>query len=165
MLRDVSRSGSVLVYDHKEGYNRRQDFVWVLFKNTDIVFTTRAGSIFRIRVLREASDRTEHLERLEKFLTVGRVTADAPASKKLIGHHNLDLGGFDETATCSLPQASLLDPLYHFIKELGSGSFGTVHKAVNLSTGFVYAAKKFVRCQNILQEIGLLKSASHVRVP
>ena len=34
-------------------------------------------------------------------------------------------------------------PIYLLEEELGRGGFGTVHKAVNVSDGVVYAAKKF----------------------
>ena len=35
------------------------------------------------------------------------------------------------------------EPIFLLKEELGRGSFGTVHKAVDISTGDVHAAKKF----------------------
>ena len=165
VLQDVSKSGSFLVYNHKQGYHRRKDFVWVLFKNMDIIFAARAGAIFRLRVERDPAQRIEYLEHLERFLTVGQAIAQTPESKKLIGKHGLDIGNeLYENAASSLPQGSLEEPIYHCIKELGSGGFGTVHKAFNVSTGYIYAAKKFARNQNFMREVNLLKSTSHVSV-
>ena len=54
-------------------------------------------------------------------------------------------------------------PIYLMEEELGRGSFGTVHTAVDVSTGVVYAAKKF-HSGNWKQEVDILKSVSHVSV-
>jgi len=36
-----------------------------------------------------------------------------------------------------------IDKYYHFIKEIGHGSYGHVYRCQNISTGNVYACKKF----------------------
>ena len=55
------------------------------------------------------------------------------------------------------------EPIYLLEEELGRGGFGTVHKAVDVSNGDVYAAKKFHH-GNWKKEVDILTELSHVSV-
>lgn len=52
-------------------------------------------------------------------------------------------------------------PIYLPEEKLGRGSFGTVYKAVDVSTGYEYAVKMF-HGGNWKKEVEILKSVSHV---
>lgn len=54
-------------------------------------------------------------------------------------------------------------PIYLLEEELGRGGFGTVHKAVDVSDGDVYAAKK-LHHGNWKKEVDILTELSHVSV-
>ena len=55
------------------------------------------------------------------------------------------------------------EPIYLLEEELGYGGFGTVYKAVDVSTGDVHAAKKFHH-GDWKKEVDILMSLSHVSV-
>ena len=55
------------------------------------------------------------------------------------------------------------EPIYLLEEELGRGSFGTVYKAVDVSTGDVHAAKKF-HYGDWKKEVEILISLLHVSV-
>ena len=55
------------------------------------------------------------------------------------------------------------EPIFLLEEELGRGGFGTVHKAVDVSTGDVHAAKKFHH-GDWKKEVDILMSLSHVSV-
>lgn len=49
--------------------------------------------------------------------------------------------------------------------ELGSGTYGTVYKALEVSTGNVYAAKVFNSGVDCANEVQIMKSVTHVSFP
>ena len=61
------------------------------------------------------------------------------------------------------PRQQILEqePIYFLKEELGRGGFGTIHKAVDVSTGDVHAAKKFHH-DDWKKEVDILISLSHV---
>lgn len=59
-------------------------------------------------------------------------------------------------------------PIWIDHEEIGSGEFGTVYRTVDVSTGVIYAAKKFLRNgkghrERWDREVALLRNISHVR--
>ena len=65
------------------------------------------------------------------------------------------------TAVLTAQHSPRQQPIYLMEEKLGCGGFGTVHKAVNVSTGDEYAAKKF-HTGTWEKEVEILKSISHV---
>ena len=62
-----------------------------------------------------------------------------------------------------------IDKYYRFIKELGHGSFGRVYRCQKISTGDIYACKKFDKKliknkKRLKTEINLLRSADHPNI-
>jgi len=62
-----------------------------------------------------------------------------------------------------------IDKYYRFIKELGHGSFGQVYRCQRISTGDVYACKKFVKKfiknkKRLKTEIDLLRATDHPNI-
>ena len=62
-----------------------------------------------------------------------------------------------------------IDKYYHFIKELGRGSFGHVYRCQKISTGGVYACKKFDKKliknkKRLKTEINLLRATDHPNI-
>ena len=62
-----------------------------------------------------------------------------------------------------------IDKYFHFIKELGRGSFGHVYRCQKISTGEVYACKKFDKKliknkKRLKTEINLLRATDHPNI-
>ena len=159
VLQDISKSGSVIYYNPESGNHRRKDFVWTLFKNLDVIYAANTGPAFRLRVERHACFEAQYSQNLDRFLNNGHETIKTRASDDSV--YRLRLQSIAVTEPHSYLRTPCKNSIYHFIKKVGSGGFGTVHKVVNVSTGQVYAAKKFNK-GTARKEVRLLKRISHV---
>ena len=131
----------------------------------EIIFATKVGALFKLKVRREDSFEALYLENIAKFISAGQDTHNTKANNSTGSIQRLCLQRHEATTLQSSFQKPTKDSIYHTIKAIGSGSFGTVSKVVDLSSGFVYAAKTFdcnISKQDAKQEVGLLKMLSHV---
>ncbi|KAI9789470.1 MAG: hypothetical protein M1816_006012 [Peltula sp. TS41687] len=76
----------------------------------------------------------------------------------------LDVLGIQSQSTTMAPTGSHSPrqrPIYLKREKLGSGSFGTVHRMIDVSTGEVYAGKRFNPKYSFETEITILRKISH----
>lgn len=69
------------------------------------------------------------------------------------------------TTAPSQPRTAKQLPIYHTVRFLGCGSFGTIYKVRDVSTGEDYAAKKFHPGSDFQREVSIASRNSHVSTP
>ena len=150
VFQDLWKGETTVKYEDETAPPRR-DFIWVLFRNKpDIeISMKRDGFEFKFKIKwpdRSEQQNVEFATHLKQYLEEHRNAM--PVLTQL-----------------SVEQDSCRQkPIYLLGQELGRGSFGTVHKAVNVSTARVCAAKMShdPNCQK--QEVEILRELSHVGV-
>lgn len=82
--------------------------------------------------------------------------------KTIISLNTLDIHTAASTVAPSGSDTPSGRPIYIDAEELGCGVFGRVFKAINVSTGDIYASKEFFRTGR-RTEVEILKTVAHVR--
>jgi hypothetical protein len=191
VLIDSSTLGTAVSYDGQGGdedrknpHDRKQnrprdrsnDFSWILFPNIDnkhVIITGpkgRNGKIkYFVKFLVEVADPKTHsyknqYRELQKTYLEEMRTA-IPLSLNI--HSHLTTAGQTESHSPT-QRPKKQRPIWIDHEEIGRGEFGTVYRAVNVSTGVIYAAKTFQgnnesHRERWLTEIALLRKVSHVR--
>ena len=161
IFKNTSRKEAQVNYN-SENPPRRNQFTWILFdtyKNIEITMGEEDDLIFKV----------EWPKNRKFCLAEYEAHRDAYFEERRSALPQLSQLGMESQQTTAVPTAqhsprqkpSGQQPIYLLEEELGHGGFGTVHKAVDVSTGDVYAAKKFHH-GNWKKEVDILMSLSHV---
>ena len=130
----------------------RQGFTWVLFYNRPDIEISMKKEGFEFKFKIKWPDRSEQ-QNAEYEIHLKQYLQEHRNAMPLL------------TQLSAEQDACRQQPIYLLDQELGRGSFGTVHKAVNVSTARVCAAKKSHDRKWHKQEVGILRELSHVGVP
>ena len=145
-----------------EDPSRRIQFTWILFntyQNIEITIGKKNDLIFKVKWPEDREFCSTEYETHRDAYFEERRNALPPLSQL----------GMASQQTTAVPTAQHSpgqeppgqEPIYLLEEELGRGSFSTVHKAVDISTGDVYAAKRFHH-GDWKKEVDILMSLSHV---
>lgn len=171
VLKDTSHAGTWVSYGGE--IYRRQDFTWILDihkKHHEIskdVWVKIGDLKFKIEVPNH-EDCSEYRNNLDDFLRKGR--------GRVLTLNALGIDTIKETRI-SRPSSSKAKeppkgPVYLRIEEIGRGTFGEVCRVINVSTGKVYARKKFLQnglerktwLKIVKNEIEIMHKYKHVSV-
>ena len=161
IFKNTSRKEAQVDYNGENPHFRNQ-FTWILFgtyKNIKITMGEEDDLIFKIKWPENREFCPAEYEAHRNAYFKERRSALPPLSQL----------GMESQQTTAVPTAQhsprqeppRQEPIHLLEEELGRGSFGTVHKAVDVSTGEVYAAKKFHH-SDWKKEVDILMSLSHV---
>ena len=168
IFKNTSRKKAHVDYNGESPQFRNQ-FTWILFDTyKDIIITLgeKDKLIFKVKWPKYRDSHRAEYEAYREAYFQERRNALPPLSQL----------GMESQQTTVVPTAqqsprqgsprpkpSGQQTIYLSEEELGRGGFGTVYKAVDVSTGDVYAAKKFDH-GNWKKEVDILMRLSHVSV-
>ena len=158
IFKNTSRTKSFVDYNGEDPPGRNQ-FTWILFATYENIQITMGDLIFKVKWPENRKFCLAEYETHRDAYFEERRNALPPLSQ-------LDMASQQTTAVPTVQHSPRQEPLgqepiYLLEEELGRGSFGTVHKAVDVSTGDVYAAKRFHH-SDWKKEVDILMSLSHV---
>ncbi len=149
----------------------RSQFTWILFdtyQNIKITLGKEDDLIFKIKWPKHGTYRAEYEahrnayfeERRNAFPPLSQLDMETqqPTAMPTAQHSPRQKSPGQESPRQKPPGQ---EPIYLLEEELGHGGFGTVYKAVDVSTGDVHAAKKFHH-GDWKKEVDILMSLSHV---
>ena len=155
LLRDTSSLGTVVSYNGQCTTQKRSNFTWILFQGIDIEVEVAEKLRFAIMLATHPNRETVYQERIDRYLD---------ESRNALGPINmLSINSQETTAAPTRPFSPRTLPIYYEDELLGVGTFGNVYKALNVSTGLVYAAKEFFRGP-WTNEVKILESLAHVSI-
>lgn len=153
ILEDISQGVTSVSYNGEKPSGRNQ-FTWILFeryKNIRVTLNEEKKNKLVFKV-----EQPENREFCEVEYKAHR---DAYLEERRNATPSLSRLGIESKESVVSPK----QPIHLQEEELGRGSFGTVHKVVNVSTGDVYAGKTF-HGGNWKEEVEILRKISHVSV-
>ena len=188
VLIDLSTHGTAVSYDgqarkekrknppdrlRKKPRDKSDDFTWILFpeiKNKRVIIGEDISELpnapvieFSVEVVDPESREKQYTDLKDAYLDEMRT---AIAFGLNIDSHLTTAG---QTELHSPRQRSKQRPIWIDLEEIGSGEFGTVYRAVDVTTGEIYAAKTLLRNGKAHRErwdteVALLRNISHVRI-
>jgi len=162
ILKDLSRSGTYVSYDGQGQNERKCKFTWIFFPNFEIKVKLKTNRyenlIFEIKLGTHETCKAEYQANVMTFLEESRNT--------IFPLGLLDIRSQETTAPPSQATSRALSPrqrpFYLLRRELGSGAFGMVYQAVDVSTAEIYAAKGFNEASGYEKEVEIMSRISHV---
>ena len=154
IFENTSRKKAQVDYNGENSPGRNQ-FIWILFRTYENIKITVGDLIFKVDWSKNKTCKAEYEAHRDAYLEEQR-NALPPLSQ-------LGVESEQTTTVLTAQHSPRQQPIYLLEEELGRGGFGTVHKAVDVSTGDVYAAKE-VQVGNWKKEVEFFKSVSHVSV-
>ncbi len=156
IFKNTCRKEAQVSYNGEDPPPRNQ-FTWILFDTYENIKITVGDEnnhlIFKVKWPKRETCRAEYEARRDAYLE-DRRNALPPLGQ-------LGMESQQKTAGLTAQHSPRQQPIYLTQEELGCGGFGTVYKAVDVSTGDEYAAKKF-HTGTWEKEVEILKSISHV---
>ncbi|KAL8857818.1 MAG: hypothetical protein Q9178_005574 [Gyalolechia marmorata] len=167
ILEDTSRVKTCVEYGGEEPSGRNH-FTWILFTHYDNIELTlnKVEDGSKLRHTNELVFKIEWPENRDSCPAEYGAYRDAYLEARrnaLPAPSQLGVESQQTTAVLTAQHSPRQQPIYLPEEELGRGSFGTVYKAVDVSTGYEYAAKKF-HGGNWKREVEILKSLSHEHI-
>ncbi len=163
IFKNTSRKEAQVDYNGENPHFRNQ-FTWILFgtyENIKITVGEKEDLIFKVKWPENRdSCRAEYEAHRDAYFEECR-NALPPFS--LLGMESQQTTVVPTAQHSPRQESPRQQPIYLLEEELGHGGFGTVYKAVDVSTGDVHAAKKFHH-GNWKKEVEILMSLSHVSV-
>ncbi|KAL9036727.1 MAG: hypothetical protein Q9180_004131, partial [Flavoplaca navasiana] len=164
ILEDTSRVKTCVEYEGEKPSGRNH-FTWILFRGYGSIKVTlnNGEDEDKLRHTNELVFNVESQENRRSCLAEYEAYRDAYLEARRNALPALSQLGVESQQTTTLLTAQhspRQQPIYLKREELGRGSFGTVYKAVDVSTGYEYAAKKF-HGGNWKKEVEILRSVSH----
>ena len=177
ILRDSSTNGTAVSYSRQAEKEVRHHFTWILDLEKEEgkwEIEVHARKLrFKIELASHTTRKAKYDEKIEEFLEESR-NALPP----------LDVLGIESHTTTAQPSQPLTPrqlPIYICERKLGNGSFGGVDKVIDVSTGAIYACKKFYEPQwekseerrrqqkedwlnRVCREIRIMKENTHVSI-
>ncbi|KAI9789619.1 MAG: hypothetical protein M1816_005928 [Peltula sp. TS41687] len=156
-LNDTSKHGTTVWYNGNRKDQPRTHFTWILFRDCTIEVQIGPGEEFQfeVKLATHVLCKEEYQYHLASYL---KEAGNAIGPLGL-----LDIRSQDSTAAPTKPSGLTDNAIYRKVEKLGSGEFGTVYKALDVSTGHVYAAKVFRR-GHWQQEVEVLSGLSHEHI-
>ena len=160
ILRDSSINGTSISYENETSQGPRRNFTWILFPEFQPVKALVGDSkrnkiVFTLELPTHEACGAEYRANIASYIKNG-ADADPP----------LGLLGIASQETTAAPSA-MLSPRqrrqYHRTRLLGEGEFGIVRMAVDVSTGCVFAGKRFFK-GNWKREVEAMRHLLHVSV-
>lgn len=155
LLEDTSSNGTVVSYNGQGTKQKRTKFTWILFERgikKEVII--QDDITFKVEVANHDDCQSEYEGAIDQFRADMR-TAMPPMC-------NLNVESQDTTAGPTRPLSPKHRPIYFQEKMLSrKGEFGIVHRAFDVSTGIVYAAKEFLR-GDPRREVENLRDNAHV---
>ena len=160
VFKNTSRKEAQVDYNGENPHFRNQ-FTWILFdtyENIKITLGEEDDLIFKVKWPDHDNCRAEYEAHRNAYFKERR-SALPPLSQ-------LGMESQQTTAVLTAQHSPRYEPpgqepIYLLKEELGHGGFGTVYKAVDVSTGDVHAAKRFHH-GDWKKEVDILMSLSHV---
>lgn len=144
VLRDNSTFGTSVGYNGQAEYEVRRNFKWILSLEPGniihlgeiVVHIPGPGKLaFRIQFPNHRQGNSEYLSHLQIFVK---------ACKEVLPPVNaLGLDSSTTTLAPSQSQTPCQAPIYVNLSLIGRGEFGAVHRVFDVSTGNIYAGKRF----------------------
>lgn len=168
IFKNKSRKKAQVDYNG-ENPSRRTQFTWILFdtyENIEITVGDKNDLIFKVKWPENRKFCRAEYETHRDAYFKERRNALPPLSQLDMESQQTTAGITAQHSPRQKPprqEAPKQEPIFLLEEELGHGGFGTVHKAVDVSTGDVHAAKKFHH-GDWKKEVDILMSLSHVSV-
>lgn len=161
VLKDISKCGTAVSYNGQAEREVRQHFTWILFKGYELKvhlqLARKRFTAFMITVANHEDCKAEYQAHLRSYLDDSR---NAVPPLGLLNIHSQA-----STRAPTQPLSPRQRPIYLQGEELGSGTFGAVYRATDVSTGDFFAAKRFNTKSGFEMEVEILKSVCHVSLP
>ncbi|KAI9842956.1 MAG: hypothetical protein M1837_006693 [Sclerophora amabilis] len=171
-LKDSSTWGTAVSYSGQAEDEVRRHFTWRLNHEKDkgdwdiqVHVPTKRGLCFKVKLATHNTCGEEYRHNVYKFLEAGR---NALPSVNALG-----IKSYETTEPPSQSFSPKQRPVYLRDQELGSGTFGSVYKIIDASTGFTFAGKYFHRrsqrtnsdwLETIRREIRIMSSIAHEHI-
>lgn len=150
VLIDTSSSGTMVSYAG-QGHFPRRNFMWIIFGDRrDITI-----EVIDLNIQIQRSTHHEFAAQLQSYLTEVHISLslDLPA-----------IQSGETTARQSMVHTPTQRPIYLLDERIGKGGFGEVYKAIDVSTGRLYAGKQLLKVlKEWEREVQIMRRLSHVR--
>lgn len=158
VLRDSSSNGTWVTYNGQGTDDPRHHFTWILFREFQPI-EVQIGDPYTSGFLAELELPSHETCEAEYQANIASYLEESPEADAALSL--LDIASQQTTAAPSASLSPKCRPQYYKTHVLGEGEFGIVRKAVDVSTGLIFAAKEFHK-GNWRREVEILESLSHV---